>query len=566
MTFSQEIIEHIVSFLPPKEIGNWISSGECHTSILNKLETAAKNIVLEKIAYQGKLISIPTKYFKNVRINVCAYISIQKGYIDQLDYIFPFITDYEKTLQYAITHKNVESIKAILKQYPTQLNGDYIPSLLNVLKEDVQPFLQKFDFVSNFIFPDRICYKLGEIGNIKLYQDFESYIPEHHHHHYALVSSEYFQNYEMSRYIQTKYNIQLYTNHEDLLLVLWNINDKCKNTDYLYDFLVRHVPSKDCLDDVLTRNLVFSDSTRIYLQYIYDYNRTDMFYIYSFLFNYLITSYGYTHDFALYLLSFITENIDINTIVKALERGGNIEIVTHLANLNRIDCTPEQLYILNLLLADDTSVVDNIYNILPIDENGLLSISFHCNLINIYKTFGVQCNGNPKNPSNEMIQYILDNSKIDIQLLGRFMFSKNLINFIDQFDTYLQTFLFCWSADMRPFIKSINVNNIWLWVHPSCLYIQSRNFLDNVNFNWLESQGFDFYGIPKEIVPDNENCPYRNIVLIYSLRSKNDSNKTFLELYLETNLKESIYSWTGMYNWSVVDKNTQVSLIDYLYK
>ena len=121
---SIEICNHIISYLPPKDVANCIQDGH-DEYILSCISPKKLKLVLEKYAFDNKLCTINPKYLDLVNLETCGYISIVQGHLHQFKMLWTkYNEEYQvKMFQYAshiykdFTNFNRYSIYVYKTQY-----------------------------------------------------------------------------------------------------------------------------------------------------------------------------------------------------------------------------------------------------------------------------------------------------------------------------------------------------------------------------------------------------------------------------------------------------------------
>lgn len=269
-------------------------------------------------------------------------------------------------------------------------------------------------------------------------------------------------------------------------------------------------------------------------------------------------------EYLKWLSSFYNKQFNFHIILLWLKQG-KIDFVRHI--VDKIDTTEHESIILSYILNDDIRVLhytsDWKYDV------SLSTIALECNLINIFQEIPMGFDTNPTtitiqsaarqipvalqtgtviNLSNEMIDYILTRLPLSEYLIARIFNKDNLKDYIHLFDSKQLAFIYYWLPECRDLVstQSINIDELYKWLSPP--YI--NEFLNgNVDFNWLESQGFDFYKPPMAILPSDESNIYRNSIAVnYLLHNNydNDENLNVLDtcIHVVLNVRS---------NWGKID-------------
>lgn len=517
--FSQEIWDSILVYLSPKDIAMWVNDGHHH--LLRLVTKAKRKIVLEKCAYDDTLKNFPTEYFEGMDMSTCIYISILQNYVDQFKLIWTPHSTRSNILGYALCLDRREMVQHILdRSKPKHQYTDLVCQLFGY-KPDLNFFRD------SIIHLPKIAQKLGEIGSVDTFRHFVPLLADEYVGYYS-VSLQYadlFQNSDLVQYINDTYDVHLnYEYEEQLRLALIDFSFGEVPTHVLNQFLHKHNPSEDTLYAFLGRVFLQTDYVKSVLQYAYDTNKCSNFF--KSRFTYHIRSDRCNGSFVPWLFSLFTDSINFTDILLALG-GGNIDIVRHIYNQNRICGTETELNFVKHLVNDDPDVFFRV-PVLVCNIN-LYRIALTCNLINILNTFSTfQFYIIPlPNATPETIELLVRKRGVDYvmtpQFLGQMLSpdtpGEPFIQCLKTASKTLSTFLYVHFPKFRCCISKINVDDIWTWYHPdtSDRFIRmgvNTLFLntDRTGFKQLADWGFDFYSIPKAIVPQDNTDEFKNII------------------------------------------------------
>ena len=502
---SIEICNHIISYLPPKDVANCIQDGH-DEYILSCISPKKLKLVLEKYAFDNKLCTINPKYLDLVNLETCGYISIVQGHLHQFKMLWTkYNEEYQvKMFQYAshiykdFTNFNRYSIYVYKTQYNEIIQFILDNSIPNHqykgLYESLVDYRPNLDLFEHDVFSN-LSILLGIKGCIDSFNHFRS-LMHLNDVKKCLAITIIYKNTILEEYISSLYNLELpdmYTlciyftrfNHHLLDACFSRIKPTYNEILYMIDTGDGHL-IKPCIHYMLQE----------FGQAMVEKCINDR--IYQFIYN---------DVFDIDMCKFITEPIPFQNTLLLLQNG-HINIVQELYSCNLLDLSPKEIDIITYILNDDSCALN-------CDIKNLYSIALKCNLINIVKQFPSNASKCLlKFPSIEIINHVLTNEKITHHVIAS-VFDKNdkrITNYFHLFDDHLLTFIYWWYPKFRHLIPSININDLYKWTPLICI----NEMLDNVNFNWLgDDQSFDFQKPPKSIHPPNNTDMYRNTVVIY---------------------------------------------------
>ncbi len=547
--FSQEIWDSILVYLSPKDIVPWVNDGHHH--LLRLVTKAKRKIVLEKCAYDDTLKNFPTEYFKGIDMNTCIHISILQNYVDQFKLIWTHrdgvhilnCQNKPDVLGYALCLDRREIVQHILGH--TEPKHQYTNLVCQLI--GYKPNINFFR--DSIIHLPKIAQRLGEIGSVDTFRHFVPLLADEYVGYYSmsLQYADLFQNSDLVQYINDTFDVHLnYEYEENLRLALVDFSFGEVPTHVLNQFLHKHNPSENILDVFLNRVFLQTNFVKSVIQYAYDTNKCSRFF--KSRFTYHITN-GRCNgsSFVPWLFSLFTDSINFTDILLALGCG-NIDIVRHIYNQNRICGTETELNFVHQLVNDDPNVFFRVPE-LACNIN-LYRIACICNLINILNTFSTFQFTNViqlPNVTPETIELLVRKRGVDQVMTPQFFGQilspdtpgEPFIQCLKTADKTLSTFLYVHFPKFRCCISKINVDDIWTWYHPdtSDRFIRmgvNTLFLntDRSGFKQLADWGFDFYSIPKAIVPQDNTDEFKNIIDIVMRHDgkNNNENLNILDL------------------------------------
>ena len=441
--FSNEILEYIIKYLPPKDISKWVEDGYFH--LFNQINKETKFRVLEKIAYDGKLDQIPIKYLDE-NLKTCICITVIKNHIDQFKFLWSHVEFYDDKidiLRLAIRYKHIEIIQYILDNIELKSTFITIQLLPDIIELECFARFNKLNI--DVLFHEKIWNKLAKSKD-NIYNHYINVMQISHPNQLQIFRNFY-------KYAPD----DLQFSEEDKRVLIFTFSHYSNDTsNYILDWLYKYQPKLESLADFINRDLVFDDSG--YMQKIIMYTANtfgkDAHTILKNRFIYHLNGWGYTFDVYKFLLELFPDKIDFKNIVLALVPG-QTDAVQYLIQCNRINATTKKMYYLNQILSDDVDIKKCKNQLV---KDNLYKISLHCNLINIFKTFKqIDINNlNIRRANYDMVKYILDNAQITHNLLDSLLDNENSKPFIDKIlpllDTYQTTFLYAFFPNFRPFI------------------------------------------------------------------------------------------------------------------
>jgi len=370
--FSNEILEYIIKFLPPKDISKWVSEGYCN--IFNQIDKETKFRVLEKLAYDGKLNQIPIKYLDG-NLKTCICITVIKNHIDQLKFLWSHLKNYDDKidiLRLAIRYKYLKIVQYILDNIELTSTFTTMQLLPDIIELECFARFNELNL-------DALFY--GKISNALAKSK------DHVYNYYTNVI-------QMSDTEQLQIFRNFYKNDTDILpfseedkrILIFTFSYYASDTsNYILDWLYKYQPKLESLADFINRNIVFDkhDYSKKIIMYTATTFGKDAHTILKDIFIHHLNGWGYIFDVYKFLLELFPDKIDFKNIILALVYG-QTDAVQYLIQCDRINTTTKELYYLNQILSDDVDI-NKCENKL-INDN-LYKISLQCNLINIFKTF-----------------------------------------------------------------------------------------------------------------------------------------------------------------------------------